>query len=158
GPDGTSTSDQTSTAYVAPNPIPAPLPSGAQPNSNGGLTVSYQMTGTLAPGQSIPISVYWASGPHGSTVLPRTALYPYTATWANPSSTQTHPFTVPVASLTVAPHAATYLLVVTDPTKNLGAGGDPLAVLALPAHLNPLTAAQLQKVMPGLSAAAAQSY
>jgi predicted chitinase len=158
GPDGTSTSDQTSIAYVAPNPNPEPLPSGAQPNSNGGVTVSYQMTGNLTTGQSIPIGVYWASGPHGGDALSQTPLYTFTATSANSSSTQTNTFTVPVTSLTVAPHAATYLLVVTDPAKNLSAQGDPLAVLALPAHLNPLTAAQLQKVMPGLSAAAAQSY
>jgi predicted chitinase len=158
GPDGTSTSDQTSTAYVSPNPNPEPLPSGAVPNSNGSVTVSYQMTGNLATGQSIPISVYWASGPHGSDALSQTPLYTFIATSANSSSTQTNTFTVPPASLTVAPHAATYLLVVADPAKNLGAQGDPLAVLALRAHLDALTAAQLQKVMPGLSAAAAQSY
>jgi predicted chitinase len=158
GPDGTSTSDQTSTAYVMPNPNPEPLPSGAVPNSNGSVTVSYQMTGNLAAGQSIPISLYWARGPHGSDALSQTPLYTFTATSANSSSTQTNTFTVPAASLTVAPHAATYLLIVSDPAKNLSAQGDPLAVLALRAHLDALTAAQLEKVMPGLSAAAARSY
>jgi predicted chitinase len=158
GPDGTSTSDQTSTAYVAPNPNPEPLPSGAMPNSNGSVTVSYQLTGNLTTGQSIPISVYWASGPHGSNALSQTPLYTFTATSANSSSTQTNTFTVPVTSLTVAPHPATYLLVVSNPAKNLGAQGDTLAVLALRAHLDPLTAAQLVKVMPGLSLAAAQNY
>ena len=158
GSDGTSTSSQTSTAYVAPNPNPEPLPSQAVPNSNGSVTVSYQMTGNLTTGQTIPISLYWASGPHGSDALSSTPLYTFRATSANSSSTQLNTFTVPAANLTVAPHAATYLLVVANPANNLGPQGNPLAVLALQAHLNALTTAELEKVMPGLSPAAAQSY
>jgi hypothetical protein len=64
GPDGTSTSEQTSTAYVAPNPNFNAFPSQATPNSNFNVTANYQVTGNGATGQTSPISMEWATS-HG---------------------------------------------------------------------------------------------
>jgi hypothetical protein len=149
------------TGGVAPVRV---LPTQAAPQANGSVVVTYRVTGRLAAGQAAPISVYWAGGPTGADAIRRpkshtaTALYTFNATRANSSPTTANHFTVPAANLTVAPKEATYLLVVADPAKNLGAGGDPQAVLALQAHTDDLTWKQLQKVMPGLPDASAQNY
>ncbi len=65
GSDGTSTSEQTCTAYVAPHPNSNAFPSQAAPNSNVSLTPNYQVTGNVTTEQTIPISLQWGT-PHGS--------------------------------------------------------------------------------------------
>jgi predicted chitinase len=140
------------------------LPTRAVPNANGSVTVTYQLTASLAAGQTIPIGVYWGKGPLGTDAISKntsggpTPLFTFTATATNSTTAHLNTFTVPAANMTVAPHGATYLLVVANPAKNLVAGGDPQAVLALHGDINPLTAGQLQKLMPGLSLTAAQRY
>jgi probable HAF family extracellular repeat protein len=150
---------------VSPGPVPVSVqPEPAHP---GGLVVTYELFEQLPAGETMPISVYWATGaqgadalsvnaPHGQASGPADALYTYTVDSSLGPGTYT--FDVSPDKLLTAPHAARCLLVVADPTDNLGYEGYADVILVVSAHLGNLSGSQLQKLMPGLSAADAGRY
>jgi putative chitinase len=155
--------------------VPTKVAADPNPENPGGLVVTYHLGRRLATGESVPISLYWSSGPRGSNALPADAPKalsapnaPYTYVVTSKEAPGTHTFPVHAAWLTTAPSSTTYLLVISDPAHNLkgGDGSDPNAVLADKAQiadpanrqLAPLTAGELQKLMPRLDANAASRY
>ena len=126
-------------------------------HDDGSVTVGYTVTGALDVGTRLPISVYWSSGGTGKDALPSSApraLF----TYQHPASSGpgSYSFKIPRANMTTAPAATTHLLVVVNPQENLDAITSNPSVLAIPAHRGTLTAAQLRRAMPGLSAATAE--
>jgi predicted chitinase len=137
------------------------VPTQVKPQTNskapnlGGLDVAYVVTSAIAPGTSSDIRVFWASGKTTDDILPNpdaSPLYDYPVP-AN-EGPGTYTFTVPAAKLTTAPGGTKDLLVVASPLGGFGSAASGNAVLADDAHLGALTAAQLKKVWPGLSASA----
>jgi predicted chitinase len=146
-----------------------PTKVAADPKHPGALVVTYHLGRRLAAGQTIPVSLYWATGPQGTDALPSgmpQALLTYVVTSKVAPGTRSFP--VPATGLTTAPASATYLLVISDPAHNQkgGDGSDPNAILVDKAQiadptnrqLAPLTPAELQELMPGLDAKAAGRY
>jgi predicted chitinase len=148
---------------------PGPVPKSVQPDAAhpGGLVVTYEVFQQLPAGATVPISVYWATGPQASDALsvnaphgqangPKDALYTYTVNSSEGPGTYT--FDVSPDNLLTAPPAATDLLVVADPTNTFTGQSYAGAVLDVPPHLGDLSGPQLQKLMPGLSAGDAERY
>lgn len=145
-------------AVVVADPAPPVAPTKVTPKANGSLVVTYRVSVAVPAGQQVPVGVYWGDGPTGPDALPdgpARALFTYQV---GPHRVGTYKFTVPAAELLTAPPEATHLLVVADPDRNLGDQGDPNALLPVAARTGALTAGQLQKAMPGLSAADAARY
>jgi putative chitinase len=143
------------------------IPKKVQPNTDGSLVVTYQVSDPLEPGQTVPIGLYWASGPNGSDALSATSPHQsatsvHQALFEKDVTSQqgpgTYTFTVPNTKLTTAAAEVKDLLVVADPDNNLGSQGDPNAVLAVVAHTDDVTAAQLRKLIPSLSLANATAF
>jgi probable HAF family extracellular repeat protein len=148
---------------------PGPVPKTVQPDpaNPGGLVVTYDLPERLPAGETVPVSVYWATGPQGSDALsvnaphgqaksPGDALYTYMVD--SSEGPGTHTFDVGLDKLLTAPHGAMDLLVVTDPKDTLSGQGAKNAILPVVAYVGLLSAPILQKLMPGLSAADAGRY
>jgi len=140
---------------------PGPVPKKVQPDAAhpGGLVVTYQVFQRLPAGVQFPISVYWATGakgsnalskkpPHGQAKGPDDALYTYYMVGSS-KGPGTYTFTVTPDKLLTAPHAAMDLLVVADPQNTFSGHSYANAILAVPAHLGELSAAQVDKLLPG---------
>ena len=134
------------------------IPDSVMPQDDGSLVVNYEVSAPVSAEEPVPIGVYWASGPDGSSALTddaSDALFTYNVSSEGPGS---YTFTIPADNLTTAPPQTTYLLVVADPSVNLDGDRDPKAILPVQAYLDDLTAEQLQQLMTGIDTADAARY
>jgi predicted chitinase len=146
---------------AAPAPAePGPQPKLVEPQADGGLKVTYDLSAAMKDGEKHTIGIFWAKGAAGTDVLPndRPSDALYTFDLPAKQAAGKYYFMVDADVMRTAPADAKNLLVVTDPDKHLNKDADKSFLFPANAYTGPLTAAQLVKVMPNVSAADAARY
>jgi predicted chitinase len=125
-------------------------PTNIQSQTNGDYIVTYKVASQLQPNTVSTIGIYWASGSSASNILPGLNSSPLFSYNLPPNQVAgTYTFTIPASNMTTAPSTTKDLLAISNPPINGQSDGNTV-VLANPANLGSLTAAQLAKIMPTL--------
>jgi predicted chitinase len=124
-------------------------------NTNGSVDFSYEIDVTSLP-QTIAISVFWGDETI-SIPDPRDALFSYDVR-AGAKSGSYGPIHVPASDIVTASPTTTQLMVIADPLQKMGPHEPDETKSLNYSSGDPLTAAQLRELMPGLSSATAAQY